>query len=99
MRLEYKIKCCCKQSQPLIFIHNIELHLMIQGSANENDIPNTYNLVNKMNNTKVSVKQMLWAMLAICKMFFHSNKVTLLSGQFDDSTSNRINMEIMLASV
>ena len=58
---------------------------MIQGSANENDTLNTYNLVDKMENIKRISKTNVVGH-ATCKMFFHSNKVTLLSGQFDDST-------------
>ena len=58
---------------------------MIQGSANENDTLNNYNLLYKMENTKsISKTQVVGA---TSKMFFHSNKVTLLSGQFDDMTS------------
>ena len=59
---------------------------MIQGSANENDTLYIYNLVHKMVNTK-SISKTQVVGHATCKMFFHSNKVTLVSGQFDDSTS------------
>lgn len=76
---------CCKHSQPLSLIHDDELYLVIQGSASENDILKSYNLIYSMENTQ-SIYTANVVGHATCKILYCNNRILLLSGQFDNGT-------------